>query len=66
LENCSKIFDGKEVRKLTEKDRKEILDNIDDLAKRARRNLAIAYRKLEEYDRNKMKMEDVETDMIFM
>jgi magnesium-transporting ATPase (P-type) len=55
-----------EVRKLTEKDKKEILKNIDELASRARRNLVIAYRKLDEYSHDDMKMEEVENNMIFI
>lgn len=66
LEKCDEIFDGKEVRKLEEKDRKEILDRVDKLASQARRNLAIAYRKLDKYDRNEIEMDEVENNLIFL
>jgi Ca2+-transporting ATPase len=66
LSHCSEIFDWEKVRKLTEKNKEEILKNIDELASRARRNLAIAYRKMETYSHDDMTMEDVEDDMIFV
>lgn len=66
LDNCSEIFDWDKVRKITDKDKEEILKNIDDLASNARRNLAIAYRKLDKYSHDEMTMEEVENDMIFL
>jgi magnesium-transporting ATPase (P-type) len=66
LDKCCEIFDGEKVRKITDKDKEEILKNIDDLASNARRNLAIAYRKLDKYSHDEMTMEEVENDMIFV
>ncbi len=66
LEKCNEIFDGKEIRKIEEKDKEDIMNKVDELASQARRNLAIAYRKLDKYDRNEIKMEEVESNLIFL
>ena len=49
LENSSRIFDGSEVREITQEDRDKILKAIDDFALQAMRNLAFAYKPLDGY-----------------
>lgn len=66
LEKCEMIYDGKRTKKITKKDKAEILDKIDNLASQARRNLAIAYRKLDNYDHDTMEMEEVESKLVFL
>lgn len=65
LENCTKIISNGEIRDLTEKDKEEIWEKYTQMAKKALRVLAFAYRKKSE---NKEILEDyqAEKNLIFV
>lgn len=67
LKNSTEIWDHGHVRKITEKDKKFILENNENLAKKAMRNLAFAYRVIEDDEKiEKLKMEDTESKLIYL
>jgi len=63
LKVCSKIIENGKIRKLTDKDRKRILNMNESFAKNALRVLALAYKEVKES--NKYKIKDIEKDLIF-
>lgn len=65
LENCSKIDENGKVRNLNDEDRKKILQANNDLANKAMRVLAVAYR---EFDEEPIKYEPffIERDLVFV
>lgn len=65
LEKCTQIYDGKVIRKLTPKDKRQIEKYIEEQSKEAMRNLGVAYKSLENYDPAR-KRKDVEHDLIFL
>lgn len=65
LEKCTQIYDGKEIRKITEEDRHQIEKYIEDSANDAMRNLGIAYKPMDIYEPTR-KWNDVENNLIFM
>jgi|GEM_PF-1228887 len=65
MEKCTQIYDGKNVRKITDEDKKQIKIYIEKNANDAMRNLAMAYKSLEYYDATQ-KWKDVEDDLIFL
>ncbi len=64
LERCTQIFDGKKVRKITEEDKKTIGNAIENFSKQAMRNIAFAYKEIDEYTKD-LKMDDAESKLIF-
>ncbi|MFZ2151181.1 MAG: cation-transporting P-type ATPase [Candidatus Absconditicoccaceae bacterium] len=65
LDNCSQIFDGKQIRKITKRDKDRILAAIDYFASQAMRNLTLAYRVLDP-NVTSMTMQETESDLIFL
>ena len=65
LEKCSLYYDGKAIRKITQKDKDKILESVNALASQAMRNLAIAYKPMINAE-SKYTMEGVESDLIFL
>ena len=64
LERCAFIQDSKGVRKLTEKDRKEILKKNAEMAEKALRVLAVAYKKEQEI--KSFDEKSLEKELIFL
>lgn len=58
-------YDGKTIRKITQKDKDKILESVNALASQAMRNLAIAYKPMINAE-SKYTMEGVESDLIFL
>jgi len=50
MEKCTQIYDGKNIRKLTDRDKRQIERYIEESANNAMRNLAFAYKPLDVYD----------------
>lgn len=65
LDRSTQIFDGKKIRKITEKDKQTIKEHIENYAHLAMRNIAFAYKETEKYTK-KTTMEQTESDLIFM
>lgn len=65
IEKCTQIYDGKDIRELTQEDRRQIEKYIEENANDAMRNLAFAYRILDTYDAS-MKWNEVEHSLIFL
>jgi len=65
MEKCTQIYDGKNIRKLTDRDKRQIERYIEESANNAMRNLAFAYKPLDVYDPS-MKWNDVEHSLIFL
>jgi len=65
MEKCTQIYDGKEIRKITDEDKRQIEKYIEDTSNKAMRNLAFAYKHLDTYDPS-MKWNDVEHSLIFL
>lgn len=65
LNKCALIFDGKNIRTLTAKEKENILKVVDGLAADAMRNLALAYKPLVKKELNFV-MDEVEKDLIFL
>jgi len=65
LERCTQIWDGENIRPITDKDREFINKKDDEFAGMALRNLGYAYREIPEYT-NDMKMDDVEKNLIWL
>ncbi|MFO0920611.1 MAG: cation-transporting P-type ATPase, partial [Candidatus Saccharimonadales bacterium] len=67
LKNSSEIWDHGHVRKISDNDRKLILGHNEELAKKAMRNLAFAYKVLDkDEDIDELSMENAESDLIFL
>jgi len=64
LEKCNQIFDGKKIRKITEVDKKLILEAIETSSKKAMRNIAFAYKEIPSYTKD-LKMDEAESKLIF-
>lgn len=62
---CTKIYDGKEIRDITDEDKKTIQRYIEEKASYAMRNLAFAYRDIDDYQQN-MQLEEAEKNLIFL
>lgn len=65
LDNCTQIYDGKQVRKISKRDKDRVLASIDQFASQAMRNLTIAYRILDP-NVTSMTMQETESDLIFL
>jgi len=67
LEHCDDVWDHGHIRKLTAKERKDILATHQRQATAAMRNLALAYRLLPDKTNPKsLKMEDAENHMVYL
>jgi P-type Ca2+ transporter type 2C len=64
LKSCNRIFENGKVRKITEKDKKNIAKIIDSFAKDALRVLALAYKDVS--DLKKYSVDSVEKNLIFV
>lgn len=65
LDTCTQIYDGKTIRKITNEDKEKIQWYIIEKASYAMRNLAFAYRDIDEYQEN-MHLEEAEKNLIFL
>ncbi len=65
VDKCTHIFDGKNVRKINKSDKTKIETYINTTSEAAMRNLAIAYKPLDQYNQS-MKWNDVEHSLIFL
>ncbi|MEI6118120.1 MAG: hypothetical protein WCP92_02490 [bacterium] len=65
MEKCTQIYDGKEIRKITEEDKNQIEKYIEESSKNAMRNLGFAYKPVEKYDAS-LKWQDMENELIFL
>jgi Ca2+-transporting ATPase len=65
MEKCTQIYDGKEIRKITQEDKDQIKKYVEERSKDAMRNLSFAYKPLEEYAASS-KWQDMEHDLIFL
>ena len=65
LEQCTQIYDGKEIRAITQSDKDQIEKYVNESSAKAMRNLSFAYKPLENYDPN-MKRSEVENTLIFL
>ncbi|MFW6313615.1 MAG: cation-translocating P-type ATPase, partial [Spirochaetota bacterium] len=66
LEYCSRVFDDGQVVNLDDEKREEVLGQNTEMAKRALRVLAVAYKPLAEEPEEGAKAADVENDMVFL
>ncbi len=67
LDICTEIWDNGHVRKLTEADKKFILEYNEELAKNAMRNLSFAYKVVsDKHDPKKLTIEETESNLIYM
>jgi len=64
LENCTKIFDGKKVRKITASDKKKILQMNEKMASQALRVLGTAYKEVPK--KQKYSEKELETGLTFV
>jgi len=65
LDNCTQIYDGKQIRKITKRDKDRVLASIDQFASQAMRNLSLAYRVLDP-NVTSMTMQETESNLIFL
>ncbi len=65
MENCNSYYDDGEIKPLTEEFKKFIEETDKTNAGEAMRNLALAYKEIDQYD-PEAKMEDIEKDLIFL
>lgn len=65
MERCTQIYDGKEIRNITEEDKDQIKKYIEESSSNAMRNLAFAYKQLDTYD-SSLKWQDMENELIFL
>ena len=65
MEKCTQIYDGKEVRNITEEDKNQIAKYIEESSNKAMRNLAFAYKPLQNYE-SSLTLQEVETNLIFL
>lgn len=65
LDKCTKIFDWKQIKKITQKDKDRIIQNIDKFSIDAMRNISLAYKII---DKNiiSMNMQETESDLVFL
>ncbi|MBD3171391.1 HAD-IC family P-type ATPase [Candidatus Bathyarchaeota archaeon] len=64
LEKSNQIYSNGAIKELTEKHREEIKDKVEELAERALRVLAFAYKETEKQD--EYQQEETESDLIFI
>jgi P-type Ca2+ transporter type 2C len=62
IEKCNKIFENGKTRKLTEKDKKRILNKNDEFSSRALRVLGTAYKEA----KDSIKEENIEKDLVWI
>jgi Ca2+-transporting ATPase len=65
MERCTQIYDGKEIRNITEEDKDQIKKYIEESSSNAMRNLAFAYKQLDTYD-SSLKWQDMEKELVFL
>ncbi|MFH1012377.1 MAG: cation-transporting P-type ATPase [Candidatus Peregrinibacteria bacterium] len=65
LERCARIWDGKNIRPITENDRTLIKQKDDEFASQALRNIAFAYRNLDGFS-EATTMEEAENNLVFL
>ena len=65
MEKCTQIYDGTQVRKISEEDKHQIEKYIEETSNKAMRNLSFAYKPLETYDAS-LKRQDMENNLIFL
>lgn len=65
LECCTKIWDGQNIRPITQDDRIMIENKDSEFAMMALRNLGYAYREIPEFKKD-LKLEDVEQDLVWL
>lgn len=67
LEKCSEIWEGGHIRKLTDSDKKFILDENEKLASNAMRNLVFAYKILDDKaNPKKLTMDETESELVYL
>jgi len=64
LDKCTRIFDGKTIKKLNKTQKDKILSDVDMMASKAMRNLALAYKPITEWKHKSI--QEVESDLIFL
>jgi Ca2+-transporting ATPase len=65
IERCTMILDDGVERKITDTDRQKLLDQNEERAKNARRQLIFAYKKLDpDTNRRQYEDEEMETDLV--
>ncbi|MEI6673158.1 MAG: hypothetical protein WCL02_07825 [bacterium] len=65
MEKCTQIYDGKKIRKITQKDKNQIEKYIEESSSNAMRNLGFAYKPLATYESSQT-LQEVETNLIFL
>lgn len=65
MEKCTQIYDGKEIRNITQEDKDQIERYIQESSAKAMRNLTFAYKPLETFD-DSWDRQDMEHDLIFL
>ncbi len=65
MERCTQIYDGKEIRNISEEDKDQIKKYIEESSSNAMRNLAFAYKQVDTYD-SSLKWQDMENELIFL
>jgi P-type Ca2+ transporter type 2C len=65
VQRCTHLWDGENVRPITETDKQSIRKKIDDFAMLALRNLGYAYKEIPSYDPN-CKMDETENNLIWL
>ncbi len=65
LEHCTQIYDGQQIRPITENDKKTLSIQIENNAHLAMRDIGIAYKETNPYT-EKTSMQETESDLIFM
>jgi Ca2+-transporting ATPase len=66
LERCNRILKGDKTTKMTEKERKHILETNEEMAKEALRVLAVAYKELPTATSEKFDEKNLEKDLVFL
>lgn len=65
LDHCTQIYDGQQIRDITEDDKKIIWNHIENNAHLAMRDIGFAYKETNPYT-EKTSMQETESDLIFM
>ena len=65
MEKCTQIYDGTQIRDITDEDKRQIEKYIEESSHNAMKNLAFAYKPLEKYE-NSLNRQDVENKLIFL
>lgn len=65
IERCTMIWDGKNIRPITEGDRKLVSEKNDEYASLTLRNIAFAYREMTDFSES-LPMDKAESDLIFL